>query len=161
METGYLGIFSTILWNIVLILAGSLYLILKKPALNSDTYYNSPSSISSCFAKVYHASTEEIISIGGQDSFLYLSLLKLLLYLTLAYTFIGLIGLIPIYSQQSLPASTFLSQFSIEKMNSQDLDMLIPALCISLFSSAAYFVTYYYYNLLLQQPNYFPKVFFK
>ena len=159
MEKGILGLVTTILSNLTLVLLGSFYLLYQKPPQHSGTLYMPTSSISKTLKNVYQSLDSEIIGIGGQDAFLYLSLLRSLVYLLLLYSFIGLLGLIPVYNQQSLPASTTLSQFSIEVMNSQDLNMLIPAICILLFSVGIYFLTYFYYKIPSHYPFYFPRVF--
>ena len=157
MEKGFSGVVSTIISNLFIVIIGSLYLILRKKKLYLGNLKNY-SSFQKTIKTVYNFSDQEIASEIGLDGYLYLSLLKFFSYLLLLYSFIGLLGLIPIYSTQSLPGSTSLSQFSIEVMSNDDKDLIIPAVCSFLFFCGVYFLSFLFYKLPNNYPTYFPSV---
>ena len=157
MEQSLSSIGITILSNIVLSILGIFYLTFRRPLKYSGTYYLH-SSFSKSVQMTYFASDSEILNSGNQDSFFYLSFMKYLSYLLLLYTSLGLLGLIPIYNNQTIPKSSGLSQFSIETMNNNDIDLLVPAICSIIFSLGIYFLAFIYYKLPYIYPHYFPKV---
>lgn len=159
MEKGILGVVTTLISNLLLMLIVLLYISIRKRAPYTGTQ-NQYISLSKTLHQIYTCSDIDISVQGGQDTYQYLSLLKYLSLLLLIYSIFGLLGLLPIYNSQKIPTSSSLSQFSIEAMESQDANLLIPGLCSIFFSLGAYSLAYFYYKQTTCSNDYFPRVFF-
>jgi hypothetical protein len=157
MERGVLALITTLLSNFCVIFLVLVYLYWRKSRTVTGTQMVH-SSITSTLSQVYSITITEISVAGGQDAYNYLTLLKTLCLLLLLYSVIALLSLVPIYDSQPLPSASSLSQLSIEGMQSDDLSLLIPAMCSVFFSIGVYFVAYMFYKLKDQSPEHFPRV---
>lgn len=157
MERGILALLTTLLSNCCVIILVLCYLYFRKKQAKTGTQFTHY-SIRQTISQVYSMTITEVSVSGGQDVFYYLTLLKSLCFLLLLYSVIALLSLVPIYDSQTLPASSSLTQLSIEGMQSEDLSLLIPAMCSVFFSIGVYFVSYMYFKLNEQCPELFPRV---
>lgn len=157
MERGVLALITTLISNFCVIFLVLVYLYSRKKRVVTGTQMTH-SSISSTIGQVYSITITEISIAGGQDAYNYLTLLKALCLLLLLYSVIALLSLVPIYDSQPLPSASSLSQLSIEGMQSDDLSLLIPAMCSVFFSIGVYFVAYMFYQLKDRTPEHFPRV---
>lgn len=160
MERSILALLTTLISNCCVIVLVLCYLYFRKKKNKTGVQFTH-SSISQTISQVYSMTITEISVYGGQDVFYYLTLLRSLCFLLLLYSLIALLSLVPIYDSQTMPASSSLTQLSIEGMQSEDLSLLIPAMCSIFFSIGLYFISFMYFKLNDQCPELFPRVNFK
>jgi hypothetical protein len=146
MEKAVQDVFSTLISNFAVMFFVVVYLYFRQSSSTTGTQYLS-SSTSKSLLTVLSVTDSEILSFGGPDTHLYLTLTRYLSYILFLFAFIGLVCLLPMYNAQSNPLLPSISRFSIESMKADDKTLLIPAVCFFLFSFCVYLAVYLYYRL--------------